>query len=87
MKSQSCLSRSKSSSKKDQLSLFSPVMLLALLAVLFTFFMTASGNSKNATRGTGWHKTVMEKDLNRCDSETLYRSIVTNGDAIRSVLQ
>jgi hypothetical protein len=54
------------------ISLFSPVTLLVLVAILFTFFLTASGQNGYA-RNT--------------ETEQRYQSIVTNGDAIRSVLQ
>ncbi|RYF92893.1 MAG: hypothetical protein EOO00_06800 [Chitinophagaceae bacterium] len=54
------------------ISLFSPATLLILVAILFTFFLTASSQS-GYVRNT--------------ETEQRYQSIVTNGDAIRSVLQ
>lgn len=54
------------------MSLLSPLMLLVLLAILFTFFLTASGQSAYAKNP---------------DAEVIYKNVVTNGDAIRSVLQ
>jgi len=58
--------------ENKNLSLFSPVTLLVLLAIVFTFFLTASGE-------TGYAK--------NSESEMIYKNIVSNGDAIRSVLQ
>ncbi len=54
------------------LSLFSPLTLLVLLTILFTFFLTASG------------KTSYAKNT---EAELMYKNVVTKGDAIRSVLQ
>jgi hypothetical protein len=58
--------------ENKSLSLFSPITLLVLLAIVFTFFLTASGE-------TGYAK--------NSESETIYKNVVSNGDAIRSVLQ
>lgn len=60
------------SSKNKDLVLFSPLTLLVLLAILFTFFLTASGQR-------GYAKNA--------DAELMYKNVVTKGDAIRSVLQ
>ena len=67
-----------------KLSLFSPVTLLVLLAIVFTFFLTASGETGYTREGT---VKTMENEVSKSDSEIMYRNIVTNGDAIRSVLQ
>jgi hypothetical protein len=56
----------------QHISLFSPATLLILLAILFTFFLTASGQNEYARNS---------------ETEQRYQNIVTNGDAIRSVLQ
>ena len=60
------------SSKNKDLSLLSPLILLVLLAILFTFFLTASGQ-RSYTRNA--------------NTELMYKNVVTKGDAIRSVLQ
>ena len=60
--------------ENKKLSLFSPVTLLVLLAIVFTFFLTASGKE------TGYAK---NSEIGR----PIYKNVVSNGDAIRSVLQ
>ena len=69
--SQRLLSRNYGTDNKT-VSLSSPVILLILVALLFAFFLTASGQNGYA-RNT--------------ETEQRYQNIVTNGDAIRSVLQ
>ena len=73
--------------ENKKLSLFSPVTLLVLLAIVFTFFLTASGETGYSRKDTGRVKTAIENEVSKSDSEMMYKNIVTNGDAIRSVLQ
>ena len=73
--------------ENKKLSLFSPVTLLLLLAIVFTFFLTASGDTGYTREGTQRVRTTMENEVSKSDSEMMYKTIVTNGDAIRSVLQ
>ena len=73
--------------ENKKLSLFSPVTLLVLLAIVFTFFLTASGDTGYTRENAGKVKTTIENGLSKSDSEMMYKNIVTNGDAIRSVLQ
>ena len=73
--------------ENKKLSLFSPVTLLVLLAIVFTFFLTASGEMGYPRKDTGRVKTAIENEVSKSDSEMMYKNIVTNGDAIRSVLQ
>ena len=72
--------------ENKRLSLFSPLTLLVLLAFVFTFFLTASGEnySKKSLNETEMAK---KNEVSKSDSEMMYKNIVTNGDAIRSVLQ
>jgi len=72
--------------ENKKLSLFSPVMLLVLLAIVFTFFLTASGETGYNKEDTGGVKVTIENEV-KSDSEIMYKNIVTKGDAIRSVLQ
>ncbi|HKZ67726.1 MAG TPA: hypothetical protein VJ111_15275, partial [Chitinophagaceae bacterium] len=74
-------------SENKKLSLFSPVTLLVLLAIVFIFFLTASGETGYSREDAGSVKTTLENEGGKSDSEMMYRNIVTNGDAIRSVLQ
>lgn len=73
--------------ENKKLSLFSPLTLLVLLAIVFTFFFTASGDTGYLRENAKSVKSTMENGVNKPDSEMMYRNIVTNGDAIRSVLQ
>jgi len=73
--------------ENKKLSLFSPATLLVLLAIVFIFFLTASGDTGYTRGDAGRVKTTMENKAGKSDSEMMYRNIVTNGDAIRSVLQ
>ncbi|MGZ8549635.1 MAG: hypothetical protein ACXWV2_03190 [Chitinophagaceae bacterium] len=77
----------KPGSEDKKLSLFSPLTLLVLLAIVFTFFFTASGDTGYLRENAGSVKSKMENGVIKSDSEMMYRNIVTNGDAIRSVLQ
>lgn len=68
-----------------KLSLFSPMALLILVTVVFTFFVTASG-------GQGYLRTANQPGSaaakeKKPDPVIMYQKIVTNADAIRSVLQ
>jgi hypothetical protein len=72
--------------ENKKLSLFSPLTLLVLIAIVFTFFLTASGETGSASKDSEMVKT-MENEVSKSDSEMMYKNIVTNGDAIRSVLQ
>lgn len=72
--------------ENKKLSLFSPVTLLVLLAFVFTFFLTASGEGY-ATKSLNETERAKKNEINKSDSEMMYKNIVTNGDAIRSVLQ
>lgn len=73
--------------ENKKLSLFSPVTLLVLITIVFTFFLTASGETGYTREGGGRVKTTIENEASKSDSEMMYKNIVTNGDAIRSVLQ
>lgn len=73
--------------ENKKLSLFSPVTLLVLIAIVFIFFLTASGETGYIRQDAGKIKTTMENGTSKSDSEMMYKNIVTNGDAIRSVLQ
>lgn len=73
--------------ENKKLSLFSPVTLLVLITLVFTFFLTASGETGYTREDGGRVKTTMENEVSKPDSEMMYKNIVTNGDAIRSVLQ
>jgi hypothetical protein len=77
----------KPGSENKKLSLFSPLALLVLLAIVFTFFFTASGDTGYLRDNANSIKNTLESGVNKSGSETMYRNIVTNGDAIRSVLQ
>ena len=77
----------KYSLENKKLSLFSPATLLVLLAIVFTFFLTASGDTGYTREDTGKVKTTVENGVSKSNSEMMYKNIVTNGDAIRSVLQ
>jgi len=57
-----------------------------LLAIVFTFFLTASGETGYNKEDTGGVKVTIENEV-KSDSEIMYKNIVTKGDAIRSVLQ
>ena len=76
----------KSDAEDKKLSLFSPFALLVLVALVFTFFLTASGEH-------GYMRAVMQndsrisKDEVKADPGMMYKKVVTNADAIRSVLQ
>ena len=72
--------------ENKKLSLFSPVTLLVLLAFVFTFFLTASGEGY-VKKSPGETEMAKKGEVNKSDSELMYKNIVTNGDAIRSVLQ
>lgn len=73
--------------ENKKLSLFSPVTLLVLLAIVFIFFLTASADKGYTRENSERVRTIMENEVSGSGSETLYKNIVTNGDAIRSVLQ
>ena len=73
--------------ENKKLSLFSPVTLVVLLALVFTFFVTASGNTGYTQREAGNVNATIENKVNKSDSEVMYKNIVTKGDALRSVLQ
>jgi hypothetical protein len=72
--------------ENKKLSLFSPVTLLVLLAIVFTFFLTASGETGYTRKDNNTVNTLKNEAI-KSDSEMMYKNIVTNGDAIRSVLQ
>lgn len=69
-----------------KLSLFSPVTLVILLAIVFIFFLTASGETGYSREDSKTINTSKRESVVP-DSEMMYKNIVTKGDAIRSVLQ
>ena len=80
----------KSCSGNRRLSLFSPVTLLGLIAVVFTFFLNTPGEpgyTEKSLKDSEVIKTSMEYEVSKSDPESIYKTIVTDGDAIRSVLQ
>lgn len=71
-----------------KLSLFSPLTLLLLIAMLFTFFLTASGgNDYTGSNNREIIKTQMSKDEKKKATALRYERIVTSADPIRSILQ
>jgi hypothetical protein len=66
--------------------LYSLFFLVVLLVAVFTFWKPqGEGYYTNKQFETG--EAAGDRSRNQSDSETQYRSIVTNGDAIRSVFQ
>jgi hypothetical protein len=68
--------------------LFSPLTLILLLALLFTFFMTASsGSNYSVTNDREIIKTEMTKEEKKKATALRYERIVSSADPIRSILQ
>lgn len=73
----------KHSSENNRLYLL--IILLGLLVLFFSFWKTAdSGYAKQAWKG---NEVTISNKIEKADPATMYKTIVTNGDAIRSVLQ
>jgi hypothetical protein len=70
----------------SKLSLFSPLTLLVLVGLLFVFFFTAS-NEPAYLRSITPQQNEVNKEEVKPDPVVMYRQVVTNADAIRSVLQ
>ncbi len=69
-------------------ALLSPLTLLLLLAMLFTFFLTASDRAdQNAAGEREIIRTEMSKEEKQKASALRYERIVTSADPIRSILQ
>ena len=61
------------------------MILLGLLTLFFVFWAPAEpGYSKQSLRG---REVIISNKIGKADPATMYKAIVTNGDAIRSVLQ
>jgi hypothetical protein len=59
--------------------------LLGLLTLFFTFWKTAEpGYQNQSLKG---YEVMTNNKVEKSDPATMYKAIVTNGDAIRSVLQ
>jgi hypothetical protein len=66
-------------------SLYLLIILLGLLTLFFVFGTTAeSGYQKQVVKG---NEVTTTNKIEQADPATMYKAIVTNGDAIRSVLQ
>lgn len=75
-------------SNHSRLSFFSPAILLGLLALVFTFFVTASGRSGyNLPEAKSRAVIRTEMPGQNGSSALIYEKVVRNADAIRSVLQ
>lgn len=78
----------KSSFENMKPNLYSPITLLLLLALLFTFFLTASGRNGY---GTAQEREIIRTESTREEkskaSALRYERIVTSADPIRSMLQ
>ena len=72
--------------ENQKLSLFSPFALLVLVTLVFVFFMAAS-NESGYIRAAMQNDSEISNDETKPDPEVMYKKIVTNADAIRSVLQ
>ena len=72
--------------ESNRFSLFSPFTLLVLVGLLFVFFFTAS-NEPAYLRSIAPQQNEINKDESKPDPVVMYRQVVTNADAIRSVLQ
>lgn len=69
-------------------ALLSPLTLLLLLALLFTFFLTASDRADQHVGGEREIiRTEMTKEEKQKASALRYERIVTSADPIRSILQ
>lgn len=61
------------------------MVLLGLLILFFSFWTTADpGYQKQSLKG---NEVTTANKIEKADPATMYKTIVTNGDAIRSVLQ
>lgn len=76
----------KNDDENKDMSLFSPLALLALVLLVFLFFLTAS-NEKGYLRSAMHNKSKISKNATKPDPGTMYKKIVIKADAIRSVLQ
>jgi hypothetical protein len=66
-------------------SLYLLMILLGLLTLFFVFGSAAEpGYQKQVVKG---NEVTTNNKIEKADPATMYKSIVTNGDAIRSVLQ
>jgi hypothetical protein len=72
--------------ENKKLFLFSPFALLALVTLVFVFFLAAS-NESGYLRSAMQTESEINKDDTKPDPAVMYKKIVTNADAIRSVLQ
>jgi len=77
---------SRKNGETSKLSLFSPLTLLVLAGLLFIFIFTAS-NEPGYLRTAAPQQNEMNKEESKPDPVVMYRQVVTNADAIRSVLQ
>ena len=66
--------------------LYSLLFLVMLLAAVFTFWKP-QGEGYYTTKQFETSEATGDRSRSQSDSESQYRSIVTNGDAIRSVFQ
>lgn len=66
--------------------LYSLFFLVMLLVAVFTFWKP-QGEGYYTTKQFETGEAAGDRSRNQSDSESQYRSIVTNGDAIRSVFQ
>lgn len=66
--------------------LYSLLFLVVLLLAVFTFWKP-QGEGYYTSKQFETNEPAGDVNRNRADSESQYRSIVTNGDAIRSVFQ
>ncbi len=72
--------------ESNKFSLFSPFTLLVLVGLLFLFFFTASDEPGYLRTATPQQNEMNKEEL-KPDPVVMYRQVVTNADAIRSVLQ
>jgi hypothetical protein len=70
----------------ENASLFLLMLLLGLLTLVFAFWTPANepGYSKQSLKS---NEVTTNNKIEKADPATIYKAIVTNGDAIRSVLQ
>jgi len=66
-------------------SLYLLMILLGLLTLFFVFGTSSeAGYQKQSSNG---NEVITNNKIEKADPATMYKAIVTNGDAIRSVLQ
>jgi len=69
----------------DNARLYLLMVLLGVLTLFFAFGKPGKGHYPN--QSLNGNEVTSNNKIEKADPETLYKTIVTNGDAIRSVLQ